>query len=79
MTADMPVTTLTLDQGDVGIAATFKLAGLRSSTCDSFRMLRWGAVKIDGEKARIKALSISSGSDPIAQVGKRKFIRFRLV
>lgn len=78
MPDDMPETTLTLDQEDIGIAAVLKQAGLTSSTSESFRMIQQGAVKIDGEKVTDKALSINKGAVFVAQVGKRKFARIRL-
>jgi len=38
-------------------------------------MIKQGAVKIDGEKVMDKSLMISSGSQAIYQVGKRKFAK----
>ena len=79
MPDDMPETTLTLQQEDIGVAAILKQAGLTSSTSESFRMIQQGGVKIDGEKVTDKGLSISKGAVFVAQVGKRKFARIRLV
>ena len=79
MPDDMPETTLTIDQDDIGIASILKQAGLTSSTSESFRMIQQGAVKIDGAKVTDKALSIDRGAVFVAQVGKRKFARIRLV
>jgi tyrosyl-tRNA synthetase len=78
MPDDMPETTLTIDQDDIGIASILKQAGLTSSTSESFRMIQQGAVKIDGAKVTDKALSIDRGAVFVAQVGKRKFARIRL-
>jgi tyrosyl-tRNA synthetase len=79
MPDDMPETTLTIEQDDIGIASILKQAGLTSSTSESFRMIQQGAVKIDGAKVTDKALSIDRGAVFVAQVGKRKFARIRLV
>jgi len=79
MPDDMPETTLTLEQDEIGIASILKQAGLTSSTSESFRMIQQGAVKIDGEKVTDKTLSIDRGAVFVAQVGKRKFARIRLL
>ena len=79
MPDDMPETTLTIEQDDIGIASILKQAGLTSSTSESFRMIQQGAVKIDGAKVTDKALSIDRGAVFVAQVGKRKFARILLV
>ncbi|MDH5353696.1 MAG: tyrosine--tRNA ligase, partial [Gammaproteobacteria bacterium] len=55
---EMPEVTLTLDGGSIGIASLLKEAGLTSSTSDAFRMIKQGAVKLDGERVVDKALSL---------------------
>tara|TARA_R110002049_G_scaffold31896_4_gene107137 strand:+ start:3508 stop:4707 length:1200 start_codon:yes stop_codon:yes gene_type:complete len=68
---------ITLDVGVEGmpIANVLKEAGLTTSTSEAFRMIKQGAVKIDGEKVEDKSLVITSGFEAIFQVGKRKFAR----
>lgn len=68
---------ITLDVGAEGmpIANVLKDAGLTASTSEALRMIKQGAVKIDGEKVEDKSLLITSGLDAIYQVGKRKFAR----
>lgn len=68
---------ITLDVGIEGmpIANLLKEAGLTVSTSESLRMIKQGAVKIDGEKLEDKSLVISSGFEAVFQVGKRKFAR----
>ena len=68
---------ITLDVGAEGmpIANVLKEAGLTTSTSEALRMIKQGAVKIDGEKVEDKALLIESGFEAIFQVGKRKFAR----
>lgn len=61
--------------GELAIANLLKDAGLVSSTSDAFRMIKQGAVKIDGEKIEDKGLKISAGSEHIFQVGKRRFAK----
>lgn len=57
------------------IANLIKLAQLCSSTSEAMRMVKQGAVKIDGEKLE-DPKQLISGSEPfVLQVGKRKFAR----
>ena len=64
--------------GSSALRTFFKGAGLVSSTSEAFRMIKQGAVKIDGERVEDRALQIEAGSTHIYQVGKRKFARVTL-
>lgn len=64
--------------GSLGIAQLLKAAGLVSSTSEAFRMIKQGAVKIDGERIEDKSLQVSAGSTSVYQVGKRRFSRVSL-
>jgi tyrosyl-tRNA synthetase len=75
---DMPETTITMEGAVIGVAAMLKQAGLTSSTSESFRMIKQGAVKLDGEKVEDGGLMIDKGQVVVAQVGKRKFTRISL-
>ena len=55
------------------IANLLKEAGLFASTSEAMRMVKQGAVKINGEKVEDKSLQIEKGTTEIYQVGKRKF------
>ncbi|MGR5093365.1 tyrosine--tRNA ligase [Vibrio maritimus] len=59
------------------IGNLLKEAGLVSSTSDAMRMVRQGAVKIDGEKVEDTKLVPAAGQ-AVYQVGKRKFARVTL-
>ena len=61
--------------GRVGIAHLLRDAGLVASTSEAFRMIKQGAVKIDGERVDDRGLEIASGTSHVYQVGKRKFAR----
>ena len=78
MPDQMPETTLTVDGGGIGIAALLKQAGLTASTSESFRMIKQGAVRIDGQRVEDKGLQLDSKTVIVAQVGKRKFARITL-
>ena len=62
----------------MGIAHLLKSAGLVSSTSEAFRMIKQGAVKIDGQRVEDRALQMDAGTTNIYQVGKRKFARVSL-
>lgn len=65
--------------GALGIAYILKDSGMTSSTGEAIRMIKQGAVKIDGEKVSDTKLAINSGTTCIYQVGKRKFARVTIV
>ncbi|MBT8090502.1 MAG: tyrosine--tRNA ligase [Gammaproteobacteria bacterium] len=67
--------TLDSEAGRLGIAHLLKGAGLVSSTSEAFRMIKQGAVKIDGQRVDDRALQIEAGSRNVYQVGKRRFAR----
>ncbi|MBT4838471.1 MAG: tyrosine--tRNA ligase [Methylococcales bacterium] len=62
----------------IGIAQLLKLSGLTQSTSDSYRMIKQGAVKINGEKVSDSKLQLSVNSENIYQVGKRKFAKIKV-
>lgn len=59
------------------IGSALKQAQLVSSTSEAIRMIKQGAVKIDGEKVADAKLELSPGETLILQVGKRKFAKVR--
>jgi len=74
---EMPEVTLS-GNGDgvgIGIASLLKDAGLTGSTSEAFRMIKQGAVRIDGGRIEDKGLVITAGNTHVFQVGKRKFAR----
>ncbi|MGD2119452.1 MAG: tyrosine--tRNA ligase [Chromatiales bacterium] len=62
----------------ISIANLLKDAGLVSSTSEGFRMIKQGAVKVDGEKVEDKNLQLPAGFAGVVQVGKRRFARVSL-
>ncbi|WP_028110977.1 tyrosine--tRNA ligase [Ferrimonas futtsuensis] len=71
---EMPEVTL---EAGAGIANLLKDANLVGSTSDAMRMIRQGAVKIDGDKVEDTKLVPAAGT-AVYQVGKRKFARITL-
>lgn len=62
----------------VGIAHVLRDAELVSSTSEAIRMIKQGAVRIDGERVEDHAMRIDAGTAHVFQVGKRRFARVRL-
>jgi len=67
--------TVASKDGALGIAHLLREAGLVSSNADAFRMIKQGAVKIDGERVEDRGIEVAAGTSHIYQVGKRKFAK----
>ncbi|MDP5191244.1 tyrosine--tRNA ligase, partial [Rheinheimera baltica] len=77
---DIPEVSVSCDGATMPIANMLKEAGLVDSTSEAIRMIKQGAVKLNGEtKIEDTKLEISKGSIAIYQVGKRKFAKIALV
>ncbi|HEB81125.1 MAG TPA: tyrosine--tRNA ligase [Chromatiales bacterium] len=61
--------------GALPIANLLKDAGLASSTSDALRLIRQGAVRIDGERLGDAKRAVAAGSTHVYQVGKRRVAR----
>jgi len=60
------------------IANVLKDIGLTQTTSESYRMIKQGAVRIDGEKIEDKSLVLAPGATMVVQVGKRKFAKLSI-
>ena len=78
MPDDMPEVSLEAGTEGLPIANLLKEAGLVSSTSEALRMIKQGAVKIDGERVGDRGLVCEHGTTHIYQVGKRRFARVTL-
>jgi tyrosyl-tRNA synthetase len=65
-------------EGEIGIANLLKEAGLTPSTSEAMRMIKQGAVKIDGERVEDSRMRLAAGSSHVYQVGKRRFAKVTL-
>jgi len=72
---DMPEVSVSSADGKIVIPQLLKQAGLVVSTSDGMRMIKQGAVKLDGERINDKAATVEAGAVVVAQVGKRKFAK----
>ena len=61
------------------IGYILKQADLVTSTSEAIRMLKQGAVKIDGVAVTDRGLTLPKGSCHIYQVGKRRFAKVKLL
>jgi tyrosyl-tRNA synthetase len=78
MPEEIPEVHVAAADGVLGIAHLLREAGLVASTSEAFRMIKQGAVRIDGERVEDRATEIPAGSSHVFQVGKRKFARVLL-
>jgi tyrosyl-tRNA synthetase len=65
--------------GSLPLPNLLRDAGLTKSTSEALRMIRQGAVRMDGERVEDTGLELRAGSSHVYQVGKRRFARVRLV
>ena len=73
---DIPEVTVSIDGDSIFIAGLLKEAGLVASTSEAMRMIKQGAVKLNGEeKVSDSKLEVAKGSCEVYQVGKRKFAK----
>jgi tyrosyl-tRNA synthetase len=71
---EIPELTVNIDEDTILIANLLKEAGLVASTSEAMRMIKQGAVKLNGEeKITDTKLEVAKGTTAIYQVGKRKF------
>ena len=76
---DMDEVSVEAADGTLGIAYVLKGAGLVSSTSEAFRMIKQGAVKVDGERIEDRGLELPQGTTAVCQVGRRRFARVSVV
>lgn len=75
---DMPEVQYSVGSGGMPLANVLKETGLVASTSDGHRMVKQGAVKIDGEKVEDSRQTLNAGFSGVMQVGKRKFAKIIL-
>ena len=77
---DMPEVALNCSGTALGIAYVLRDSGLVASTSEAIRMIRQGAVRVDGERVSDPRLSLDANESPrVVQVGKRRFARVSLI
>lgn len=77
--SDLELQCLNADGEGLAIANVMKDAGLTTSTSEAFRMIKQGAVKLNGQRVEDKALTLAKGDEELVlQVGKRKFAKIKI-
>lgn len=72
---DMPEVGLGAGPGGMPVANMLKESGLVESTSEGIRMIRQGAVRIDGERVSDGRALLKPGVRIVVQIGKRKWAR----
>ena len=76
--ADMPEIALECPAGRLPVAHLLQAAKLVASSSEGLRMIRQGAVRIDGSRIEDRDLEVAAGATYVVQVGKRRFARVSL-
>ncbi|HET7307255.1 MAG TPA: tyrosine--tRNA ligase [Gammaproteobacteria bacterium] len=75
---EVPEVELSAGAEGLAIAQVLKQAGLTPSTSEAMRMLKQGAVRLDGERVDDRQLTLPRGTTCLVQVGKRRLARVKL-
>lgn len=76
---DLEEIELASDNGGLAIGYLLQRANLVASTSEAIRMIKQGAVRIDGERVENQKLQIEKGNSYLFQVGRRKFAKVKIV
>jgi len=71
---NIPEKTMAAEDGGVWVVKALSEGGLTASNGEAMRMIKQGAVSIDGEKISDKDLQLSQG-EYLLKVGKRKYLQ----
>ncbi len=71
---DIPEFKLSPDEKTIYLPRVFKEAGLVASTSDARRLIKQGAVSINGNKVQSEEIEVQA-SQAVLKVGKRRFLR----
>ncbi len=71
---DLPLQSV-ICESNTNFSQLLKLAGLTQSTSESLRLLKQGAVKVNGEKVSDASLVMRQGEECIIQVGKHRIAK----
>jgi tyrosyl-tRNA synthetase len=76
---DLPETIVECGEGgQLGVGHVLQQAGLVASTSEAFRMIKQGAVRIDGQRIEDRNLELPAGAAHVLQVGKRRIAKITL-
>ncbi|NLK01450.1 MAG: tyrosine--tRNA ligase [Clostridia bacterium] len=66
-----------LEEGKIWLPKLLQLANLVSSTSEARRLIKQGAVRVDGQKVESQDTEINIIDGQVIRVGKRRFLRLR--
>ena len=75
---DIPLTPIVVNEEGIQIAALLTASELTQSNGEGMRLVKQGAVRVDGDVVNDKAARYESGQELLLQVGKRRIARVRL-
>jgi len=75
---DIPDASLTAEDGELWIARALNEAGLTRSNGEAVRLIKQGALSIDGEKISDKDYQLQTGGPYLIKLGKRRFLRLTI-
>lgn len=76
---EIPECEVGLAENEAPIGYILREAGLVQSNGEAIRMVKQGAVKMDGERVGDPQLKLAKGAELLLQVGKRRIAKVRLV
>ena len=76
---DIKEISLTIKSDSIPLTNLLKNTDMTSSTSEAMRLIKQGGVKIDSEKVLDPKKEIQKGSEAVYQVGKRKFLKIRIL
>ena len=76
---DIEHKTINIAEPDIVLANLLKLSGLVDSTSDAHRLVKQGAVRIDGERVSDSRQKVAEGTTHVFRVGKRRIARVEVL
>ena len=76
--SDIKEITINLEEKSITLAKVLKEAKMVPSTSEALRLIKQGAVRIEGEKILDSKHEINQNSSLLYQVGKRKFFKIKI-
>ena len=71
---DVPEVSMAAEEGELWVVKALTQAGLTGSNGEGMRMVKQGALSIDGEKITDKDYKLKPGGPYLIKLGKRKFV-----
>ena len=76
---DVEVREVVIERNSVPLPVLMRMSSLTASSSEAQRMIRQGAVRIDGARVESVDLEIEVGSEHVYQIGRRRFQRIRVI